>query len=90
MDQQPKPETPRSNTLALLYQSIITGIVRLQAKRQNLTDPVTFRRRIKDALEDVRRDSAAGIGHGNGHPRPIRGHYAQRTPSRHRVFRIEE
>jgi len=59
MDQQPKPDTVRSNTLALLYQSIITGIVRLQAKRQNLTDPVTFRRRIKDALEDVRREASA-------------------------------
>ena len=59
MDQQPKPDTVRSNTLALLYQSIITGIVRLQAKRQNLADPVTFRRRIKDALEDVRREASA-------------------------------
>jgi type VI secretion system protein ImpK len=58
-DQPPRSDTFRSNTLALLYQSIFTGIVRLQAKRQNLTDPVTFRRRIKDALEDVQREAAA-------------------------------
>lgn len=58
-DRPPKPDAARSNTLALVYQSIFTGIVRLQAKRQNLTDPVTFRRRIKDALEDVQREASA-------------------------------
>lgn len=61
-EQLPKPDSGRSNTLALLYQSIFTGIVRLQAKRQSLTDPVTFRRRIKDALADVQRE-ASGAGY---------------------------
>jgi type VI secretion system protein ImpK len=50
-------DVSRSNTLALLYQSIFTGIVRLQAKRQHLSDPVTFRRRIRNALEDVEREA---------------------------------
>lgn len=59
LDPPSRIDAARSNTLALLYQSILTGIVRLQAKRQSLSDPVTFRRRIKDALEDVQRESAA-------------------------------
>lgn len=48
---------PRSDTLSLLYQGVFTGIVRLQAGRQRLTDPVTFRRRIKDALQDTQKEA---------------------------------
>jgi type VI secretion system protein ImpK len=58
-DQPAKLDGGRSNTLALLYQSIFIGIVRLQARRQNMSDPVTFRRRIKYALEDVQRESTS-------------------------------
>jgi type VI secretion system protein ImpK len=47
------------DSLALLYQGLFTGIVRLQSGRQKLADPVTFRRRIRDALQDVQRDATA-------------------------------
>jgi type VI secretion system protein ImpK len=57
------PAVPRSDTLALLYQNILTGIVRIQAGRQPLTDVETFRRRMRAALQEVEREaSAAGYG----------------------------
>jgi type VI secretion system protein ImpK len=49
----------QQDTLALLYQGLFTGIVRLQSGRQKLSDPVTFRRRIRDALQDAQRDATA-------------------------------
>ncbi len=49
----------RVDTLALLYQGILTGVVRIQAGRQSLADVETFRRRMKAALEDVAREAAA-------------------------------
>jgi type VI secretion system protein ImpK len=53
----------RSDTLALLYQGIFTGIVRIQAKRQPLADVETFRKRMKAALQDVEREAnVAGYG----------------------------
>jgi type VI secretion system protein ImpK len=58
-DQPARLDAVRSNSLALLYQSVFIGIVRLQARRQNMTDPVTFRRRIKYALEDVQREASS-------------------------------
>src|SRR5271165_828830 len=48
----------RSDALPLLYQGVFTGIVRLQAVRQQLSDPVAFRRRIKEALQDVQKEAA--------------------------------
>jgi type VI secretion system protein ImpK len=51
--------TARSDTLALLYQGIFTGIVRIQSGKQGLADLESFRRRMKGALLDVERD--AGI-----------------------------
>src|SRR5438309_1967330 len=51
--------TARSETLALLYQGILTGIVRIQAGRQPLADLETFRKRMKAALLEVERE--AGI-----------------------------
>lgn len=45
--------------LALLYQGLLAGIVRLQARRQHITDAETFRRRTKAALEEVQRAAAA-------------------------------
>ena len=49
----------RPDTLALLYQNVFTGIVRLQSGRQRLSDSGTFRRRITDALQDIQKDAAA-------------------------------
>ena len=60
----PPPGMPRSDTLALLYQNIFTGIVRIQAGRQPLTDVETFRRRMKAALQEVDRE-AGGAGYGS-------------------------
>jgi type VI secretion system protein ImpK len=58
-----KPATPRPDTLALLYQGILTGIVRIQSGRQPLTDLETFRRRMKAALKEIEREAgAAGYG----------------------------
>jgi len=57
------PTVSRSDTLALLYQNILTGIVRIQGGRQPLTDVDTFRRRMRAALQEVEREaSAAGYG----------------------------
>ena len=57
------PAVSRSDALALLYQNILTGIVRIQGGRQPLTDVETFRRRMKAALQEVEREaSAAGYG----------------------------
>jgi type VI secretion system protein ImpK len=51
----------RADTLALLYQGILTGIVRIQAGRQPLTDVETFRRRMKVALQEVAREASAAL-----------------------------
>ena len=55
----PPSAVPRSDTLALLYQNILTGIVRVQGGRQPLTDVETFRRRMRAALQDVEREASA-------------------------------
>lgn len=53
-------ETAQSReNLALLYQGLLTGIVRLQARRQHVTDAESFRRKTKAALLQVERDAAA-------------------------------
>jgi type VI secretion system protein ImpK len=49
----------RADTLALLYQGVLTGIVRIQAGRQSLADVETFQRRMKAALADVAREATA-------------------------------
>src|ERR1700730_1782951 len=55
----------KSDTLALLYQNILTGIVRIQAGRQPLTDVETFRKRMKAALQEVEREAnVAGYSSG--------------------------
>jgi type VI secretion system protein ImpK len=53
------PATSRSDTLALIYQNILTGIVRVQSGRQPLNDVEVFRRRMKAALQECERE--AGI-----------------------------
>ena len=47
----------KSNTLALLYQGLFTGIVRIQAGRQAIGEGDSFRRRMKLALQDVQREA---------------------------------
>jgi type VI secretion system protein ImpK len=47
----------RSDTLALLFQGIFTGVVRIQSGKQSLSDLETFRRRMKAALQEVERDA---------------------------------
>ena len=42
--------------LALAYQGLLTGIVRIQSGRQHVTDAETFRKRTQAALEEVQRD----------------------------------
>jgi type VI secretion system protein ImpK len=49
--------TRPSENLALLYQGLLTGIVRLQAKREHIPDAEVFRRRTMRALQDVERDA---------------------------------
>jgi type VI secretion system protein ImpK len=44
-----------SENLALLYQGLFTGIVRLQAKRQHISDGEAFRRRTIATLQEVER-----------------------------------
>jgi type VI secretion system protein ImpK len=51
------PITSRSDTLALLYQNILTGIVRIQSGRQPLNDVESFRRRMKAALQECEREA---------------------------------
>lgn len=46
-----------SENLALLYQGLLTGIVRLQARREHMPDAETFRRRTMRTLQDVERDA---------------------------------
>ncbi len=41
--------------LALLYQGLLTGIVRLQAQRQHIPDGESFRRRTKARLQEIER-----------------------------------
>src|ERR1700733_13588087 len=53
----------RSDTFGLLYQGILTGIVRIQSGRQALTDLDTFRRRMKSTLKEIEREAvSAGYG----------------------------
>jgi type VI secretion system protein ImpK len=44
---------PRTDRLALLYEGILTAIVRIQSGQQQLSNPEGFRNRIKDALKDI-------------------------------------
>jgi type VI secretion system protein ImpK len=48
-----------SENLALLYQGLLTGIVRLQAGRQQVPDVESFRRRTKANLQEIERAAAA-------------------------------
>jgi type VI secretion system protein ImpK len=49
--------TPRRENLALLYQGLLTGIVRIHSGRQPLVNAEMFRRRTKEALAEVTREA---------------------------------
>jgi type VI secretion system protein ImpK len=51
------PVTSRADTLALVYQNILTGVVRIQSGRQALLEVETFRRRMKAALQECEREA---------------------------------
>src|ERR1700734_1860784 len=50
-------DTNRIENLALLYQGVYTGIVRVQAGRQPIVDPNAFQRRMDDLLLEVEREA---------------------------------
>ena len=50
---------PALGNLALLYEGILTSIVRLQASRQQIPDAESFKKRTKAALQEVERDAVA-------------------------------
>jgi type VI secretion system protein ImpK len=54
-----KARAQMTSRLGLLYQHILTGIVRIQAGKQSIPDQETFRRRMKDALRQAERDAGA-------------------------------
>jgi type VI secretion system protein ImpK len=45
--------------LPLLYQGLLTGIIRLKSQRQHLSDGESFRRRTKATLQEIERVAAA-------------------------------
>jgi len=47
----------RADRLGLLYQHILTVVVRIQAGKQSISDVDTFRRRVKGALEQAEREA---------------------------------
>jgi type VI secretion system protein ImpK len=50
---------PYSENLALLYQGLLTGVVRIRSGEQTVQDADAFRRRTKAALQEVERFAAA-------------------------------
>ena len=52
-DAADRGQAPES--LALLYQGLFTGIVRLQSRRQQLPDAGAFRRRTMGTLQEIER-----------------------------------
>lgn len=47
----------RRENLALLYQGLFTGIVRIQSGRQQIANAEMFRRRMREALAEVQREA---------------------------------
>lgn len=52
-----QPALARRENLAILYQGLLTGIVRIQSGRQPLVNADMFRRRTKEALAEVTREA---------------------------------
>jgi type VI secretion system protein ImpK len=53
----PAVPRPRAENLALLYQGLLTGIVRIRAGKQPIANAEMFRRRTKEALAEVTREA---------------------------------
>src|SRR6478672_13629353 len=51
------PAASRRENLALLYQGLLTGVVRIHSGRQPLVNADMFRRRTKEALAEVTREA---------------------------------
>lgn len=49
----PRTAAPSQQRLALLYEGVLTVIVRVQSGRQLVHDPDSFRNRMKEALRDI-------------------------------------
>lgn len=56
---EPVETSPSHENLALLYQGLLTGIVRLQSERQRISDGESFRRRTKATLQEVEQVAVA-------------------------------
>lgn len=54
---QTSAAAPKRENLALLYQGLFTGIVRIQSGRQQIQNVEMFRRRMKEALAEVTREA---------------------------------
>lgn len=54
-----KSSSGRIEDLAMLYQGLLTGIVRMQTGRQHITDANSFRSRTQAAFQEVERDALA-------------------------------
>jgi type VI secretion system protein ImpK len=52
-------------SLAVIYQSLLTGIVRIQSGRQHVSDGESFRRRTQAALQEIERDAISATYDGN-------------------------
>jgi type VI secretion system protein ImpK len=53
-------ESPRSaENLGLLYQGLLTSVVRLQSGRQHITDGESFRKRTKSTIAEIERVAVA-------------------------------
>lgn len=48
-----------ANSFALMYQGLLTAIVRLRAGKQQIADAEAFRRKTRTALQDVEREAVA-------------------------------
>uniref|UniRef100_Q02CH9 Type IV / VI secretion system DotU domain-containing protein n=1 Tax=Solibacter usitatus (strain Ellin6076) TaxID=234267 RepID=Q02CH9_SOLUE len=49
----PSADTRRPENLALLFQDVLTAIVRLRSNRQGVIDPAAFRHQIREALKSA-------------------------------------
>src|SRR4249920_581478 len=56
---KPTGEPAQSENLALMYQGLLTGVIRIKSQRQHVSDGASFRRRTKAALQEVERVAAA-------------------------------
>ena len=45
------PTAPRTDNLALIFQEVLTAIVRLRSNRQELSDAESFRYSIREAIK---------------------------------------